>query len=845
MKRFLPTLCFLIAISIPRMAHAQFSVNGPEMICAGASATLSAVGCAGTLQWSTGATTSSITVTPLVATLYSATCTESGGSAKKVNHPVGVFPQPTLTASTTNLCANENVTLRTNSTEFTHKDILWKRDGQPIVAGGGAYVANQAGTYTVEDGVTPGVWVPYPSAPAGGVYRAFSFTDDNNGWAISGRQDLIKTEDGGKNWVKPAYTLNLAPGDSLTDVAFTNAATGWTCAGGKIFKTSDGGANWTSQYADSTLFLNDLFFLDSQRGWAAGRFGVYGSEFQYESTVLRTTDGGTTWQRANPLPGNAIFTGVQFISAAVGWGISNAFDPYNGFPYDGTLMKSTDGGATWNPQIKNYFSGPLSCVYFQDANNGWLAGSSFLAKTIDGGNTWSYSSQIDGPFSSNIASPCAINFVGAVGWILDLYFAYYTTNSGLSWVTVPYNSNKFYPATAAFLPSGKILTANRTGSSIKFLPKTQSCLSSVTILPAPPAPKVTLSAAAALCEGEPITLTASGCVGTLSWSTGSAAASITVTPSTTTSYTVFCAGASGCSSTAYAGVAVLPKATLDTNSAAPCFRPVLTVGNVWSGMDMRWTKDGQLLDYRDTKPYLPSSAGTYAVGVDATGAWKPQAVTRSNTYQEPGYPIDHLKDIQFVNDSTGFIVGEGGQFLRTSNRGRNWIAFKLPVRGIYDDYNLYFVDAMHGWVAGSFETIGFIDDMLITSDGGLSWTRVPVLQEGNPTFLRDIHFINPSVGWATGFTGKIINSTDGGLTWQTQVEDLSQHFKSIFFLDNQTGWAGGENGAFYTTTDGGANWTSAYHCQCARILSPSSSLDALRVAGRLPPMHDNGLYRYH
>ncbi len=812
MKYFLPALCFFLAAFSHRVVQAQFSVNGLEMVCAGTPATLTAVNCAGTLQWSTGATTASVTVTPTASTLYTVTCTENGGDPKKANHSVGVFPKPSLTASTPNLCANENVTLRTNSTEFTHSNIIWKRDGQPIVAVDGAYVANQAGIYTVEDVVTPGVWVPYPSAPAGGVYRTFSFINDNHGWSVAGRKDLLKTEDGGLNWFKPAYSLNLATGDSLVDVAFTDATTGWTCAGGKIFKTSDGGVTWVSQYADSSLFLHDLFFLDGQRGWAAGRFGVYGSEFQYESTVLRTTDGGTTWQRANPLLGNAIFTDVQFISATVGWGISNAFDSYNGFPYDGTLMKSTDGGITWNAQISNAFSGPLSYVHFQDANNGWVGGSSFLANTKDGGSTWSYSHQIGGPFSNYIGFPYAIHFTGAVGWVLDGSRAYFTTDGGQSW-GISYNqSGPFYYTNAAFLPSGKILAAGSTGSLTKFLPKIQSCISSITILPVPPAPKVIPSTTVALCAGESITLAASGCAGALSWSTGSTTSAITVMPSSTTSYTAFCAGTNGCRSTAYAGVAVVPKARLDTTSAAPCFRPVLTASGVWPGMDLLWEKDGQPLAYRDTKPYLPRSSGTFTAAVDAAGGWRPQTASRSSTFQEPGYSIDNLKDVQFVNDSTGFIVGSKKQFLRTTDGGKNWIASKIPAFGDrYDSYRLSFINADQGWIIGSYDDMEWYGEVLRTTDGGISWGSSLLGSPGSGIFFEDVFFVKTPyggpVGWIVGYDGKLIKSGDGGYTWQPQNSNTTAALRTAFFLNDQTGWVGGDNGTLLSTTNGGATWT--------------------------------------
>ncbi len=50
------------------------TVNSPA-ICSGATATLTASGCSGSLLWSTGATTTSINVSPTVTTTYNVTCT--------------------------------------------------------------------------------------------------------------------------------------------------------------------------------------------------------------------------------------------------------------------------------------------------------------------------------------------------------------------------------------------------------------------------------------------------------------------------------------------------------------------------------------------------------------------------------------------------------------------------------------------------------------------------------------------------------------------------------------------------------------------------------------------------
>ena len=43
--------------------------------------------------------------------------------------------------------------------------------------------------------------------------------------------------------------------------------------------------NWTAQNSGVTARLNDVYFADSQTGWAVGDNG----------TIVNTTDGGQTW----------------------------------------------------------------------------------------------------------------------------------------------------------------------------------------------------------------------------------------------------------------------------------------------------------------------------------------------------------------------------------------------------------------------------------------------------------------------------------------------------------------------------------------------------------------------
>ncbi|MBK8192262.1 MAG: hypothetical protein IPK76_03210 [Lewinellaceae bacterium] len=88
------------------------AITGTSTICAGQNTTLTARG-GGTYLWSTGATTTAITVSPGATTTYTVTVTNGNGCTASVSQTVTVnqLPNATASASPTTICAGQNSTL--------------------------------------------------------------------------------------------------------------------------------------------------------------------------------------------------------------------------------------------------------------------------------------------------------------------------------------------------------------------------------------------------------------------------------------------------------------------------------------------------------------------------------------------------------------------------------------------------------------------------------------------------------------------------------------------------------------------------------------------------------------
>ena len=141
-----------------------------------------------------------------------------------------------------------------------------------------------------------------------------------------------------------------------------------------------------------------------------------------------------------------------------------------------------------------------------------------------------------------------------------------------------------------------------------------------------------------------------------------------------------------------------------------------------------------------------------------------------------------LFHLDFVNNSSGWIVGGGGAILATSDSGLNWRIQKSNTKK--DLYNVDFRDENDGFAVGEEGVI------LRTENGGENWTSVRTSFPN--TFLR-VDFADDKNGWIVGFGGTILRSSDKGKSWIKQ-ESATQDNLYGLFMSKKYGWAVGAKG---------------------------------------------------
>lgn len=117
---------------------------------------------------------------------------------------------------------------------------------------------------------------------------------------------------------------------------------------------------------------------------------------------------------------------------------------------------------------------------------------------------------------------------------------------------------------------------------------------------------------------------------------------------------------------------------------------------------------------------------------------------------------------------------------------------------------VYFTDHSNGWA------VGWDGAILHTSNGGLNWEEQ---ESGTTRDLYSVYFVDSLIGWAVGYR-TMLYTNNGGNDWIEQSTDLpfGTTIRDVQFINSLVGWAVGHNGDdghAIRTTDGGQTWVNA------------------------------------
>ena len=209
-----------------------------------------------------------------------------------------------------------------------------------------------------------------------------AFSSAGVGIAVGEGGTILRSPDAGVTWQRVNLT-GAAAGRNFNGVCFANATNVYAVGGNltnnsvqTIIKSTDAGLTWTLQMDLPGSWLHAVYFTSSNTGYAVGDNGV----------VLKTTNGGGGWAPLT-LTGNFAtrnYNSLHFFNDNTGFIIG-------GYPSNDsieTILKTTDGGATW--QVTMDQLGPMfNSISFGDSTHAYVVGNSAtIMFSGDGGNNW-------------------------------------------------------------------------------------------------------------------------------------------------------------------------------------------------------------------------------------------------------------------------------------------------------------------------------------------------------------------------------------------------------------------------------------------------------------------------
>jgi photosystem II stability/assembly factor-like uncharacterized protein len=145
----------------------------------------------------------------------------------------------------------------------------------------------------------------------------------------------------------------------------------------------------------------------------------------YSGIFLRSVDGGNSYTEDSLDLFGGWMLDMQFTSNHVGYACGGtAFGQYSS-----PIVKTTNGGVTWDTLVTNRFGFELSCLHFVSEQLGFFGGAGFMVSTSNGGNTFS----VDTVGSTGISD---IHFFNALdGIVVGNQTVLRTGDGGQTWDT--------------------------------------------------------------------------------------------------------------------------------------------------------------------------------------------------------------------------------------------------------------------------------------------------------------------------------------------------------------------------------------------------------------------------
>ncbi len=303
--------------------------------------------------------------------------------------------------------------------------------------------------------ITNGSWEKLNTEPYPGKQDDICFVNERLGWYVNGYGKIFHTADGGETWMKQLEQK----GTFFRCIAFIDSLTGFAGTVGTdyfpnvtdtipLYKTKDGGKTWSPVSYNGT-YVKGLCAIDIVKEqyinhgnidykyhiYAVGRVGS-------PANIMVSHNGGETWESRSMQTDAKMLFDIKMFNTKEG--IACAATDENITASHALILLTKDGGNTWTSVYES--SRPFETTWktsFPTRKIGYVTIQSYnpdtevkqqrIAKTTDGGNTWTEINLVEDAQAREFGIGFITNDHGYLG---TMNSGYETKDGGITWTKV-------------------------------------------------------------------------------------------------------------------------------------------------------------------------------------------------------------------------------------------------------------------------------------------------------------------------------------------------------------------------------------------------------------------------
>ncbi|HRG57870.1 MAG TPA: YCF48-related protein [Bacteroidia bacterium] len=176
-----------------------------------------------------------------------------------------------------------------------------------------------------------------------------------------------------------------------------------------------------------------------------------------------------------------------------------------------------------------------------------------------------------------------------------------------------------------------------------------------------------------------------------------------------------------------------------------------------------------------------------------------QPIFSNYEFVSPQIQNQNINKLRPIGAHEIFGCANSGILLHGTQDGADWSYQHLQV--FEDLVSFHLLDSNRIFLLGNRNTN--TTKVYFSNDGGYTFN---VIYDTLNVVMQDIFFINDTLGWMVGKSGRILHTQNGGISWIPQTSGISGDLTSVYFLNADTGFIGSSGAQPRKTTDGGSTW---------------------------------------